>query len=199
MNRLIIIGASGHGKVVADIAVLNGYKDIVFLDDDENVKTCAEWPVIGKSKDAPEGELFVAIGNTKIRKQLMEYYKGRKFPTLVHPDAVIAKDTKIGDGSVVMAGGVVNSGAQIGTGCIVNTSSSIDHDCRIGNYVHIAVGAHVCGTVTIEGCTWVGAGSTISNNVSICEACIIGVGTVVVKNIVESGTYIGVPAKLMRK
>lgn len=199
MNRLIIIGASGHGKVAADIATLMGYEDIVFLDDDENVKACAEWPVIGKSKNAPDGEIFVAIGNTKIRKHLMEYYKGRKFPVLIHPDAVIAADTKIGDGSVVMAGVVINSGAYIGNGCIVNTSSSIDHDCRIGDYVHIAVGAHVCGTVIIEDCTWIGAGSTISNNVSICEACIIGAGTVVVKNIIESGTYVGIPAKLMRK
>lgn len=199
MNRLIIIGASGHGKVVANIAALMGYEDIVFLDDDENVKTCAEWPVIGKSKNAPEGEVFVAIGNTKIRKHLMEYYEGRKFPVLIHPDAVIATDTIIGAGSVVMAGVVINSGSYIGNGCIVNTSSSIDHDCRIGNYVHIAVGSHVCGTVMIEDCTWVGAGSIISNNVSICGACLIGAGTVVVKSIVESGTYFGIPAKLMRK
>jgi len=97
-----------------------------------------------------------------------------------------------------MAGTVINPEARIGKGCIVNTSSSIDHDCGIGDYVHIAVGAHICGTVQIGNNTWIGAGATISNNIDVCSDCLIGAGAVVVKNITEPGTYIGVPARIKR-
>lgn len=199
MNRLIIIGASGHGKVVADIAVLNGYKDIVFLDDDEGTKYCAGCPVVGKSTEAPEGEVFIAVGNAKTRKRLMERYEDRTQPVLIHPSAVIADDVKIGQGSVVMAGAVINPGTVVGRGVIVNTTSSVDHDCVLGDFVHVAVGAHLCGTVTVGDVTWIGAGATISNNVNICGGCTIGAGAVVVKDIDIPGTYVGIPAKMTYK
>ncbi len=195
MNRLIIIGASGHGKVVADIARLNGYEDIVFLDDDERVKECAGWPVLGKSTEILKGDLFVAVGDADIRKRLMEMHEGRAFPVLIHPSAVVSCDVEIGDGTVVMAGVVVNPEAKIGRGCIVNTSSSIDHDCVIGNYAHVSVGTHLCGTVKVGDKTWIGAGATIANNINICSGCMIGAGAVVIKDIDEPGIYIGVPAK----
>ena len=199
MNRLIIIGASGHGKVVADIAALNGYEEIVFLDDDESIKDCSGWPVVGKSNEAPEGEVFVAVGNAKTRKRLMGLYKDREQPILIHPSAVVAAGVLIGEGSAVMAGTVINPGVRIGRGVIVNTSSSIDHDCFVDDFCHIAVGAHLCGTVTVGENTWIGAGSTISNNVSICSSTIIGAGAVVINNIDIPGTYIGVPAKMNGK
>ena len=84
-------------------------------------------------------------------------------------------------------------------GCIINTASSVDHDCVLSDFVHVAVGAHLCGTVTIGNATWIGAGATVSNNVNICGECTIGAGAVVVKDIIEPGTYIGVPAKLRRR
>lgn len=198
MNRLIIIGASGHGKVVADIAKLNDYKDIVFLDDDENIKECAGYPVVGKSTNAPEGEIFVAVGNAKIRKMLIEQYMDRQRPILIHPKAVIADDVKIGNGTVVMAGTVINPGVKIGKGCIINTSSSIDHDCEISDYVHVSVGSHLAGTVNIGEGTWIGAGAIVSNSVNICGGCMIGAGAVVIKDIGDAGTYVGVPARRMK-
>ena len=82
---------------------------IVFLDDDESVKECAGWTVIGKSDEAPNGEVFVAVGNAGTRKKLMELYRDRVQPVLVHPNAVVAKDVEIGAGSVVMAGVVPES------------------------------------------------------------------------------------------
>ena len=196
MNKLTIIGASGHGKVVADIAMLNGYTDITFLDDDENIKECAGWPVIGRSTEAPCGEVFVAVGNAEIRKRLMELYGNQVIPVLIHPSAVIAGDVRVGDGSVVMAGTVINPGVRIGKGVIVNTSSSIDHDCFVDDFCHIAVGAHLCGTVSIGKGTWIGSGAIVSNNICICSNTTIGAGAVVVKNIDVPGIYIGVPAKI---
>ncbi len=195
MNRLIIIGASGHGKVVADVAVHCGYEVIVFLDDDETIKECAGFPVIGKSTEAPDGEVFVAVGNPQTRKRLMELYKDRTQPVLIHPNAVVAEDVKIGSGTVVMAGAIINPGARIGRGVIANTSSSIDHDCSVGDYSHVSVGAHLCGTVRVEDDVWIGAGATVINNVNICGGCTIGAGAVVIKDITEAGTYVGVPAR----
>lgn len=194
MNKLIIIGASGHGKVIADIALKNGYKDIVFLDDDEQIDSCAGFRVVGKTSDAidMEGDKVVAIGNAVIRKRISTQINT---VTLIHPDAVISRRVEIGEGSVIMAGAVINSDAQIGKGCIINTGSSVDHDCIIGDFVHVSVGAHVAGTCHIGEKTWIGAGATISNNVNICSNCMIGAGAVVVKDINEPGTYIGVPAE----
>ena len=199
MNRLIVIGASGHGKVVADIAALNGYKDIVFLDDDENIKECSGWPVVGKSTEAPGGEIFVAVGNPQTRKRLMELYKDRTQPVLIHPNAVVAGGVVIGFGTVVMAGAVINPGARIGRGVIVNTSSSIDHDCSVGDYSHVSVGAHLCGTVKVDDSVWIGAGATVINNINICGGCTIGAGALVIKDINEPGTYVGVPVKMTSK
>ena len=200
MNRLIVIGASGHGKVVADIAVLNGYKDIVFLDNDPAISSCSGYPVLGPDTMTAEleGDIFVAVGNGETRMRLMERDAERTFPVLIHPSAVIAKDVKIAEGSVVMAGTVINPEARIGKGCIVNTSSSIDHDCVLGDYSHVAVGSHLSGTVIVGKGTWIGAGVTVSNNIAICDYCIIGAGSVVIKNIDESGTYVGIPVRRIK-
>ena len=195
VKRLVIIGASGHGKVIADIAIRNGYEDIVFLDDDQNIKECAGFPVVGKTTEGVKmaGDKIVAIGNAKTRERIQAELND--VVTLIHPNAVISRRVTIGKGTVVMAGAVINSDAVIGDGCIINTGSSVDHDCRIEHYCHISVGAHVAGTCAIGARTWIGAGTTISNNVNICGDCIIGAGAVVVKNIRETGTYVGVPAR----
>ncbi len=200
MKKITIIGASGHGKVVADIASLNGYDEIEFLDDNDTVKHCGKYSVVGKSKLAYSitNDLFVAVGNANIRKKLMEQFENKNIPILVHPNALIAKDVEVDKGTVIMPGAVINPGTKIGKGVIVNTCSSVDHDCIIGDYVHVAVGAHLCGTVTIGNGTWVGAGATVSNNVTITANCMIGAGAVVIKDLEEAGTYIGVPAKHMK-
>ena len=197
MKKLGIIGASGHGKVIADIAKKNGYSEISFFDDNENIHECGSYPVTGKSAEARifDGDIIVGIGNAAIRKKIQEMLPVEKLVTLIHPDAVIAEDVVIGAGTVVMAGSVVNSGVQIGNGCIINTCSSVDHDCILGDYVHIAVGSHLCGTVSVGSETWIGAGAIVSNNVAICSNCMIGAGAVVVKNLVKVGIYIGIPAK----
>lgn len=195
MKKLIIIGASGHGKVIADIAVKNGYKEIMFLDDNEGIKECAGFPVIGAVSQASmiDGDKIVAIGNAKIRERIQESLNN--VVTLIHPDSTISRRVEIGKGSVVMAGTIINSDTVIGKGCIINTGSSVDHDCKIGDYVHISVGTHVAGTVSVGNRTWIGAGATVSNNVNICEDCMVGAGSVVIKDINKSGTYLGIPAR----
>lgn len=197
MKKLAIIGASGHGKVVADIAKKSGYTEIVFLDDNENIVECGGYPVVGRSADVVrmDADVVVAIGNAEIRKRILESIDESRMTALIHPDAVVADEVRIGAGTVVMAGAVINPGTTIGRGCIINTCSSIDHDCVVGDYVHVSVGAHIAGTCDIGEKTWIGAGATVSNNVNICGNCMIGAGAVVIKNIEKAATYVGVPAK----
>ncbi len=198
MKELIIIGASGHGRVVADIAREAGYTSIQFLDDDSTLTVCGEYSVVGNCDRMTvfDCDFIVAIGNAAIRRMMQERLErnGKVLATLIHPSAVVAKDVRLGTGTVVMAGVVINPGVVIGKGCIINTCSSVDHDCLVGDYVHISVGAHLAGTVHIGMETWIGAGATVSNNISIIEKCVVGAGAVVVRDIKEQGTYIGVPA-----
>lgn len=196
MKKLVIIGAGGNGKVIADVAEKNGYKDIVFLDDNDDVNECGGYPVVGKicEVDSIDAEFVIGIGNAGVRKRIQESIEENKIVTLIHPNAVVADDVAIGSGTVIMAGAVINSGTHIGKGCIINTCSSVDHDCKVGDYVHISVGSHLCGTVVVQDETWIGAGAVVSNNVSVCGGCMVGAGAVVIKDIEESGTYVGVPA-----
>ncbi len=194
LKKLLIIGASGHGKVIADIAVKNAYEDIAFLDDDESIKICAGFPVIGKVSEAERipGDKIVAIGNANIRHRIQEDLCN--VITLIHPNAVIGRRVEIATGCVVMAGAIINSDTVIGKGVIINTGATVDHDCKVGDYAHISVGSHIAGTVEIGKKTWIGAGAVVSNNLTICDECMVGAGAVVVKNIEVKGTYIGVPA-----
>ena len=197
MKKIVIIGASGHGKVAADIALKCGYTDIVFLDDNISIKNCGRHSVVGSNDRVEDinGDVIVAIGNSAARRRIQESIEEERLAVLIHPDAVVAEDVTIGSGTVVMAGTVINPGRMIGRGCIINTCASVDHDCKLGDYVHVAVGAHLAGSVEVGDETWIGAGATVSNNIEICGRCMIGAGAVVVKDIEEAATYLGVPAR----
>ena len=197
MKKIVIIGASGHGKVAADIALKCGYTDIVVIDDNISIKTCGRHSVVGSNDRVEDinGDVIVAIGNSAARRRIQESIEEERLAVLIHPDAVVAEDVTIGSGTVVMAGTVINPGSMIGRGCIINTCASVDHDCKLGDYVHVAVGAHLAGSVEVGDETWIGAGATVSNNIEICGRCMIGAGAVVVKDIEEAATYLGVPAR----
>lgn len=205
--RLVLIGASGHGKVCAEIAKLSGrYDDIIFLDDDPLLQKCGAYDVRGTGSEFyqylnEQIEFFVSIGNHEHRRRIQEKIEnaGGRVATLFHPKAIISETTTLGTGTVVMPGAVINADVQIGKGVIVNTSSSVDHDCEIGDWSHIAVGAHICGMVGIGNECWIGAGTIVSNNISICNNCVTGAGAVVVKNIDVPGIYVGIPARRNEK
>lgn len=195
---LMIIGAGGHGRVVADIAALSGYDQITFLDDAD----VPGMPVAGTVSQfqafLDSHVFFVAIGSNTIRKKIYDTLQnaGAEIASLCHPNAVLGSNVKLGQGSVVMAGVVINNGADIGDGVILNTCCSVDHDCKVGSFSHISVGAHLAGTVSIGDEAFVGAGATLINNVKLCRGCVIGAGAVVTKNMTECGIYVGVPARL---
>ncbi|WP_433745229.1 acetyltransferase [Falsibacillus pallidus] len=201
-NKLLIIGASGHGKVVADIALkMNKWQSIAFLDDDKSIKSSIGIEVIGTSDDVfthiDEYEIFVGIGNNATRQRIHENLEtvGASIPVLIHPNSVIGNQVEIGNGTALMAGAVVNCCTKIGKSCIVNTGSTIDHDNCIEDFVHISPGAHLAGTVKVGKCSWLGIGSVVSNNITITNGCKVGAGSVVVKDITEPGVYVGVPVR----
>lgn len=201
-DRLLIIGASGHGKVVADIAIkMNKWKRIDFLDDDESIKESMGLKVIGKSADAliyiEDADIFVGVGNNTIREKIQERLEvlGANIPILVHSNAIIGVQVELGVGTVIMAGVVINCCTKVGKGCIINTGSTLDHDNIIEDYVHISPGCNLAGKVKVGKGSWLGIASVMSNNVNICSECMVGAGSVVVKDITEPGTYVGVPAR----
>lgn len=202
-EQVIVIGAGGHGKVIADIVRACGDAVLGFLDDSPNPpESVCGIPALGRTEDYanyPDARFVIAIGNGAIRQKVAERLNGVKWYTAIHPSAVISPmETVIGEGTVVMAGAVINPCAVIGRHCIINTCASVDHDDQIGDYTHISVGATLAGTVTVGNTVWVGAGAVVGNNITVCDGCMIGAGAVVVRNIEETGTYVGVPARKIK-
>ena len=201
-GKLLIIGASGHGKVIADIAIKMGkWQSIAFLDDNINIKSSLGMKVVGKTEDAfkyiNDSDIFVGIGNNGTREKIQERLEleGASIPVLIHPKAIIGEQVKLGAGTAIMAGAVINCCTCVGKGCIINTGATIDHDNVLGDYVHISPGVNLAGTVNIGKGSWLGIGSTVINNISIVDGCRIGAGAVVIRDKTETGTYVGVPAR----
>lgn len=201
MNRLIIIGAGGHGKVIADNASKNGYTDINFVDDCV-IGDCMGFPIIGTSTDIEtlndgQTDFVIGVGSNEVRKAIAERYDVN-WVMLIHPSAQIAINVSIGKGTVVMAGAIVNACTTIGKHCIINTAAVVEHDNVIENYTHISPNVALGGTVHIGELTHIGIGATVKNNTDICSDCTIGAGAVVIHDIKKSGTYIGVPVESIK-
>ena len=205
MKAVIIIGASGHGKVVADIVQKSGDRVIGFLDDNSDIgKVFIGFPVLGTVNDyrkyrEQEIQFVIAIGNAEIRERIAQKLDGARWYTAIHPTAAISDiDVEISAGTVVMANAVINTGTRIGKHCIINSGAVVEHDNRISDFVHISVGAKLAGTVSVGKSSWIGIGATVSNNVDICANCMIGAGAVVIRDIRDTGTYVGVPVERVR-
>lgn len=206
-KKVVIIGAGGHAKVIADIVEKSG--DIVFGFLDDNIENgtniIGKYSVIGDLNNRiplavvnKDLEFVIAIGNNTRRKEIAAI-PNMKFYTAIHPSAQIGLGVTIDEGTVVMANAVINASARIEKHCIINTGAIIEHDNIIKQFSHISPNAALAGTVEIGECTHVGIGAIVKNNIRICKNCIIGAGAVVVKNIEEEGTYVGVPAKRLEK
>ena len=201
IKSVIIIGAGGHGKVIADIVQKSGDKVLGFLDDnvheqDVFIGIPLLGPVDNYKKYEDKAEFVIAIGNAEIREKIAITMQGVSWYTAIHPKAVISDiDVEIDVGTVVMANAVINASAKVGKHCIINSSAVVEHDSFVEDFAHISVGAKLGGTVRIGKGTWIGIGASVSNNVRICRSCMIGAGAVVIRSIAEAGTYVGVPAK----
>ena len=197
-REYIILGAGGHAAVIADILYKSGCSLKGFLDDAVAVGTdVLGSKVIGKidnCRDYSECLFIIGIGENHIRKRIAGKYS-LEYGKAIHPSAIIGQQVEIGCGTVIMGGCVINSRTVIGKNCIVNTRASVDHDNKLGDFVHISPGAVLGGTVFVEDGTHIGIGACVKNNICICNDVIVGAGALVVKNINDPGTYVGVPAR----
>lgn len=203
MKTLAILGAGGHGKVVGDLAYCRGWQQIIFFDEAwPQLKTVGPWKVVGDeeaffAQGFAYDEAILAIGDNKKRFAALRRLKQQELPlaTLIHPSAIVSAFAKIEPGTVVCAGAVINMDASIGQGCIINTAASVDHDCILEDCVHISPGAHLAGGVQVGARSWIGIAASVRQKTCIgCEVT-VGVGAVVVKDVNDGETVIGVPAK----
>jgi len=212
---IIILGAGGHARVLADALrplEVSGFTDSNPLKIDSRLHNAT---VLGGDDIAlayaPDdiqlvngiGSVGIGIGtkgmalDTLRRVGLFNRFRsaGYRFLNVIHPSAIMAPDVALGEGVQIMAGTVLQTGCNIGDNTIVNTRASIDHDCHIGAHVHIAPGAVLSGGVTVGDYVHIGAGATIVQGIHIGANCMIAAGAVVIRDIPAGKTVIGVPAK----
>lgn len=205
MQALAILGASGHGKVVADAALSSGWEHLLFFDDVwPKVTNIHDWQVVGTLADVVHYQhqisaAIVAIGDnlTRVNQSNWLRERGISCATIIHSRAIVSRYASIGDGTVVLAGAVLNIDCQVASDCIVNTNAVVEHDCRLSDGVHVSPGAHLGGGVTIGARTWVGIGANVKNSIHIGSNVIVGAGACVIENVPNHYVVAGVPAKFI--
>lgn len=200
MNKICLFGASGHGKVVKEIAMRNHKEVIAFFDEAPKPPFLQNVPVlpikeIEKYLSTP---FIISIGNNRIRKKVSNTIKCL-FETLVHESAIISSSAKIEEGTVVMARAIINAAVQIGKHVIINTNAIVEHDCKIADYVHISPNATLTGNVTIKEGTHIGAGAVIIPNITIGKWVTVGAGAVIIKDVPDYAVVVGNPGRIVKE
>ncbi len=205
----MIYGASGHGKVIADIIERNQGEVLGFVDDDASKwgKLFFGYRVWGGEeylKQLAKKEnisIIIGIGDNHTRRKIKEKLDGENinFETAIHPSTQVGKGVTIGEGTVVMANSVINCDSRIGSHCIINTAVTIDHDSIIGDFVHLSPGANLGGSVQVDSFSWIGLGASVINNIHVAEQAIVGAGAVVIRNVESNTIVVGNPAAILQK
>lgn len=204
LPQLAIIGAGGHGRVVADTALaMRRWSQIFFLDDDDSLTTVLGLPVAGTPErlytelKPAEVEVVIAVGNNGVRQRLFERLKTQGFtlPVICHPSAVVSPFADIAEGCVIFAQAVVQAGSRIEAGVIINTAATVDHDCQIRAFAHISPGAHLAGGTQVGQQSWLGIGCCTRQQIHIGHHVMVGAGAVVVSHVSDGLTVVGNPAK----
>jgi sugar O-acyltransferase (sialic acid O-acetyltransferase NeuD family) len=204
MKILAILGASGHGRVIADAALSSGqWQQVCFYDDAyPTLQMNGNHAVIGDSAALLSCDLpvIVAIGDNRRRLQKLQWLKqhGVIIASVVHHASVISSDARIGVGTVVMAGAVINTGSVIGEGCIINSRAVVEHDCVLADGVHISPGASLGGGCLLSTGVWIGIGASVKQMINFGEFSIAGAGSAVVKPVLAKQVVAGVPARLIK-
>ena len=207
MSRLIIIGAGGHGKVIADTAqTMNRFHTIVFLDDFKQGSRICDLSVVGgfdvlEAVFEPGDSAAIAFGNNQKRMRYMDIARkiGYGLPILIHPRAVVSKHAQVDEGSVVFANAVIHADSWVQQGAIINTGAIIEHDNQIGRIAHISPGACLAGNTKIGQCSWIGIGSCIIQNITVGESCILAAGSTLLKNMPDYTMFAGSPAEYKKR
>jgi sugar O-acyltransferase (sialic acid O-acetyltransferase NeuD family) len=206
---ILIVGAGGHGQVVADVlraarAEDPGAPSAMFVDDrpvrlETTIPGCKVAGRLDDVGEIPHDGVIVAIGDNAVRARLFARFEetGERFAIARHPRSILAEDVVVGEGTMMCAGVVVNTGTTIGRNVILNTAASVDHHTVVGDHVHIAPGVHMGGEVRIGEGALIGIGATILPRVSVGAWSTVGAGAVVTKDVPPGATVVGVPARVM--
>ncbi len=203
---IVIFGCGGHGRVVADTLKVARAPLVGFLDDRPPASFISEIPLLGGRSRLEEleflknYEILIAIGEARLRRQLalLVLNRGGQLARAIHPSAVIASDVFIGEGTVIMAGGVINTGSRIGRFVIVNTGATVDHDNLIEDGVHISPGCHLAGNVICRADAFIGTGASIIPRTQIGARAVIGAGAAVISDVPSDALAVGCPAVVKR-
>lgn len=205
--RVVILGAGGHGRVVAETARVAGLDLLGFIDEDPALRASAPLglPVLGSTTAVEQRHIdcdgvLLGIGSNPIRIALLRRFlsTGHVLPTLIHPRAWVSPSAVLGAASVVMANATVQTGCRLGAAVIINTNASVDHDGVLADGVHISPGAHLAGNVTVGEGTHVGIGATVIEGIRIGAGCLVAAGAVVVRDVPDGQRVAGVPARPIR-
>jgi sugar O-acyltransferase (sialic acid O-acetyltransferase NeuD family) len=206
VNRLALLGASGHGRVVADAALAAGFERILFFDDAWPAKTaCGPWGISGSTVELLAAReqydaAIVAVGDNRARlsksRQLVS--DGVQLCRVVHPTSVVSLYAEVDEGAVVLAGAIVNVGAHLGFAAIVNSGAIVEHDCVLSEGVHVSPGAVLAGGVKVGARTWIGAGAAVKQGIVIGSDATVGAGAVVIRDVPDGETVVGVPARSIK-
>jgi sugar O-acyltransferase (sialic acid O-acetyltransferase NeuD family) len=208
--RVVIVGAGGHGQVVADVLLCaaragSDLQPIGYVDDDltQADRVLLGLPVLGpidRLSQVPHDGVVVAIGDNATRHTIFDRLSSRheRFVVARHPTAIVANSVSIGPGTMICAGAIVNPGTAIGANVILNTGCSIDHHNRIGDHAHIGPGVRTGGAVTVGDGSLVGIGATVMPGLTIGAASTVGAGALVRHDVPPGVTVVGVPARAIR-
>lgn len=198
---MYLLGASGHAKVIIDSLIASGVSVVGLFDDNLDVKSLLDYPVLGSFDAAVLGNdsLIISVGFNDVRKRIAESLPSDiSYGLAVHPSAVVSKYASVGVGTVVMQGTIIQSSATVGKHCIINTAASVDHDCIIEDFVHISPNATLCGSVTVGEGSQVGAGAVVIPGITIGRWSLIAAGAVVMKNVPDNVLVLGNPARVIK-
>ena len=194
---MYLYGASGHGKVIAEIAEENNLLIEAFIDQNILRKDLLGYKVIHKIPQA-NAEIVISIGNNFTRKSIATSNPTLRFISLIHPKSIISKRSTVDVGTVVMGGVTINPETKIGKHCIINTNSSIDHDCIIEDFVHVSPNVALAGDVRIGEGTHIGIGANIIQGIKIGKWCTIGAGSVIIRDVPDGATVVGNPGRIIK-
>jgi sugar O-acyltransferase (sialic acid O-acetyltransferase NeuD family) len=198
ITEIILVGGGGHAKVVADCLQSQGVKVKGFFDPHDG--NLLDLHCLGNYVPSlhPEIPVIIAIGDNNVRRRIAHHEVKHRYFVAQHPSTICSQYASIGEGSMILQGAIIQAGAKIGKHVILNTGSQVDHDCTLGDFVHIAPSAVLCGGVEVGEGTLIGANAVVRPKITVGVGVIAGAGAVIVRDVQDYAVVVGNPARVIK-